>query len=104
MTGKPAGDDLREGKRTVLVALTRETLDEASRQDLDDFLGDPGLTPDQVATVQSMIRDSGALARVEALISAYTREADDALADARLDPGAVADLRDLAQAATVRSA
>lgn len=104
VTGKPAGDDLREGKRTVLVALTRETLDEASRQDLDDLLGDPGLTPDQVATVQSMIRDSGALARVEALISAYTREADDALADARLDPGAVADLRDLAQAATVRSA
>ena len=28
MTGKPAGDDLREGKRTVLVALTSAVLDE----------------------------------------------------------------------------
>ncbi|AZH78918.1 geranylgeranyl pyrophosphate synthase [Microbacterium sp. Y-01] len=104
VTGKPAGDDLREGKRTVLIALTRQSLDPSARNLLDEMLGDPDLTPQQVSFLQATITDSGALDRVESLIAEYAREADRALTGARLDNAAVGELRELARAATVRSA
>jgi len=101
-TGKPAGDDLREGKRTVLIAYTREALSVPARRILDELLGDPTLGTDQVASLQRTIVDSGALDRVERLISDYAREADRALAGARLDNASVGELRDLLRAATQR--
>jgi len=104
LTGKPTGDDLREGKRTVLVALTRQALDTSARNLLDEMLGDPDLTPEQVSFLQATITESGALDRVEQMIADYAREADRALSGARLDNAAVGELRELARAATVRSA
>ncbi|WP_374954476.1 polyprenyl synthetase family protein [Microbacterium sp. MYb62] len=104
VTGKPTGDDLREGKRTVLVALTRESLDPSARNLLDEMLGDPELTPQQVSFLQATITGSGALDRVETMIADYAREADRALSGARLDNAAVGELRELGRAATVRSA
>ncbi|WEK60176.1 MAG: polyprenyl synthetase family protein [Candidatus Microbacterium colombiense] len=103
VTGKPAGDDLREGKRTVLVALTREVLDPSARRVFDELLGDTELTADQVSFLQTTISASGALERIETMIGDYAREADQALIGARLDNAAVGELRDLARAATVRS-
>ena len=41
MTGKPAGDDLIEGKRTVLVALALDALPAADAKVLDAALGTP---------------------------------------------------------------
>ena len=102
VTGKPSGDDLREGKRTVLVALTREGLPTSARRVVDELIGDPTLDAEQIASLQRTIIDTGALDRVEELISAYAREADRALSGARLDNAAVGELRDLARAATAR--
>ncbi|GAA2993204.1 geranylgeranyl diphosphate synthase type I [Microbacterium terrae] len=102
-TGKPAGDDLREGKRTVLVAYTREALAPPARRLVDELVGDPDLNAQQIAALQQTIVDSGALDRVEALIADYARDADRALSGARLGNAAVGELRDLAHAATVRS-
>lgn len=104
LTGKPAGDDLREGKRTVLIAFTRQRLDASARGVLDDLLGDPDLSAEQVAALQATIADSGALARVEQMITAYAAEAERALSGARLDNASVSELRELARAATVRAA
>jgi geranylgeranyl diphosphate synthase type I len=104
VTGKPAGDDLREGKRTVLVALALESLPAGARRTLDELLGDPSLDGDQVRSLQRTIADSGALDRVEQLIADYADEADRALRGARLGHAAVGQLRDLARAATTRSA
>lgn len=104
VTGKPAGDDLREGKRTVLVAFAREALTPGARRVVDELLGDVTLDAAQIASLQQTIRDTGALDRVEALIADYAREADRALSGARLDNAAVSRLRDLARQATVRSA
>lgn len=104
LTGKPAGDDLREGKRTVLIAFTREQLDASARRVLDELLGDSTLTAEQVSALQATITESGALARVEELIASYAREADHALSGAKLDNASVGELRDLARAATVRTA
>lgn len=104
LTGKPAGDDLREGKRTVLIALTRQGLDASARAVLDDLLGDPDLSAEQVAALQATITGSGALARVEQMIEEYAVEAERALSGARLDDASVNELRELARAATVRAA
>ena len=104
VTGKPSGGDLREGKRTVLVAFTRERLGAPARAVLDELLGDPDLSDAQVDSLQATVRDSGALDRVEALIADYALAADRALSGARLDNAAVGALRDLARAATTRVA
>lgn len=103
-TGKPSGDDLREGKRTVLIAYTREALAPGARAVLDELIGDPSLDAAQIAALQQTIVDSGALARVETLIADYAREADRALAGAPLGNAAVSELRELARAATTRTA
>lgn len=104
VTGKPVGDDLREGKRTVLVAYAREALAPAQRDAIDRRLGDPALDAEQIGILQQTIIDTGALARTEDLIAEYARRADLALADAPLREDAVADLRELAHAATQRAA
>ncbi|HEX8780208.1 MAG TPA: polyprenyl synthetase family protein [Nocardioides sp.] len=100
-TGKPAGDDLVEGKRTVLVALALEkaTAEDAAR--LDAALGTP-LDTAAVAELRHLIDDSGAHARVEAMIEELVTEALAALDRADLEPGAREVLRGLAAAATQR--
>ncbi|WP_217184336.1 polyprenyl synthetase family protein [Streptomyces sp. AC495_CC817] len=104
VTGKPAGDDLREGKRTVLVALTRQQLEPSTRALFDEMLGDDELDAEQVRFLQATIEGTGSLAHVEDMIADYAKTADRALSGARLDNAAVSDLRELARAATVRSA
>ncbi|WP_159499707.1 polyprenyl synthetase family protein [Microbacterium sp. 18062] len=103
-TGKPSGDDLREGKRTVLVAYAREVLAPGARAVVDELIGDPELDAEQIGALQRTIVDSGALDRVEDLIAAYARDADRALSGAPLGNVAVGELRDLARAATSRTA
>lgn len=103
-TGKPSGDDLREGKRTALIAFARQELPASVRRTLDELLGDPDLDDGQVRMLQDTIRDSGALDRVEELIASYAREADRALSGAPLDNASVGALRDLARAAVDRVA
>lgn len=68
ITGKPAGDDLREGKRTVLVALTRETLDGKVGQIFDQMLTARDLTEDQIRFLQQTIAGCGALKKTESMI------------------------------------
>ena len=101
-TGKPSGGDLREGKRTVLVAYAREGLAPPARRIMDELIGDPELDDGQIASLQRTIVETGALDRVEALIADYAREADRSLSGARLGNAAVGELRDLARSATVR--
>ena len=100
-TGKPAGDDLVEGKRTVLVALA---LDAASADDaarLDRALG-RALDAGQVAELRGVIDGSGAHAQVEAVIGELADLALAALYRAHVDEVARGVLRELASAATDR--
>ena len=101
-TGKPAGDDLTEGKRTVLVALALEHADPADAKRLDDALG-RSLSPDEVADLRRIIDGSGAHAEVERRIDVLTQESLTALADAPVTETARTVLRDLAAAATQRA-
>ncbi|WP_294980085.1 polyprenyl synthetase family protein [uncultured Microbacterium sp.] len=104
VTGKPSGDDLREGKRTLLIAYTREALAPDDRAALDALIGDPALTAEQIAQIQQCIIDTDALARVESAISAYAGEAEHALHSARLSSSALDQLRELADASISRTA
>ncbi|AWH90940.1 polyprenyl synthetase family protein [Dietzia lutea] len=49
VTGEPSGDDLREGKRTTLVALATRVLDARGRESLDAVLGDQAATDAAIA-------------------------------------------------------
>jgi geranylgeranyl diphosphate synthase type I len=102
-TGKPAGDDLREGKRTYLVAAAFHAADAAGRAEIGSRLGDPDLDGASVARLRDIIRAAGALDRTEDRITTLTAQALAALRAAPLDPDAAAVLRDLADAATRRT-
>jgi geranylgeranyl diphosphate synthase type I len=99
-TGKPAGDDLREGKRTILVVMAMDAASPAQAAELRRSLGDPGLDGDGVESLRAIIRDTGALDAVEERIRALTDEAVAALAAVDAGPRAV--LEGLAIAATAR--
>jgi len=103
VTGKPAGDDLREGKRTYLVAAALEKADAPEAALLAGQLGTPDLDADAVARLRDVIVASGALTRTEQRIDELTATAMDALATAGVEAEAFAVLSDLAQVATRRS-
>ena len=103
VTGKPAGDDLREGKRTALVAMALEAASKAQAAVVRRHLGDPHLSADGVAALRSVLEETGALARVEALIDELMDDALTALQAAPVDEQARGVLEALATAATSRS-
>jgi len=102
-TGKPAGDDLREGKRTVLIGRTLEYGSTQQTAVVHRLLGDPGLDQAGVATLREIITATGALAAIERMISAATARAESALVEADLAAGPAREvLTDLVTAATTR--
>ncbi|GAA6525736.1 polyprenyl synthetase family protein [Intrasporangium sp. DVR] len=108
-TGKPAGDDLREGKRTVLVALALELAGEADRSVIESLLGREDLDDTGVSRLRGIFAGSGAVARVERMILERAADAHAALARARtrtadLDGDALAVLDELVDASTARHA
>ncbi len=103
VTGKPAGDDLREGKRTVIIALARAALPAGSVRLIDELLGDPNLTEHQIATLQATIRDSGAVETTERIIERSVAEALAALENAPLSRAARAELIGLSDLVTRRA-
>jgi geranylgeranyl diphosphate synthase, type I len=102
-TGKPAGDDLIEGKRTVLVALALDNAPTPDAARLDTALG-THLDPTQIADLRQIIDDSGAHAQVETVITDLATRATTALHAADINEHARDVLLDLAAAATDRIA
>jgi len=100
-TGKPAGDDLVEGKRTVLVALALDSAPPAEGARLDAALGTALSEPD-VAELRRIIDESGAHHQVEQVIDQLVTKATDAISRSELDPQARDVLLELATAATDR--
>ncbi|MDO4411619.1 polyprenyl synthetase family protein [Cutibacterium sp.] len=97
LTGKPAGDDLREGKRTVLVAhaLSQASPEDATR--LQQFLGRPDLDDSDIAAARHIIETSGAKEAVESTIDECHRRAVAALDDAKMTQAGKTALRELAR-------
>ncbi|HEY3338058.1 MAG TPA: polyprenyl synthetase family protein [Propionicimonas sp.] len=103
VTGKPAGDDLREGKLTVLIAKAMSAAPQGDAERLDALLGS-SLSAQDVATARSIIAGSGALAATEQEIEDATAEALRALGEAGIGSPAVDGLRRLAGLASQRDA
>ena len=102
-TGKPAGDDLREGKRTVLIGLALQHANAAQAAAVRRLLGDPGIDPEGVATLRGVIIDTGALDTVEQQITQLAGEARHALAGGAIAEPARDVLDRLIVAATARA-
>ncbi len=103
VTGKPAGDDLREGKRTALVATALEHATEAQTSVVRRHLGDPALDDVGVATLREVLIDTGAVERVEVMIAERLELALAALEHAPITQESTDVLRQLATAATARA-
>ncbi len=101
-TGKPAGDDVREGKRTVLLAIARDRATPGQAGVIDRYLGDPMLDEAGTAEVRAAITATGALAECERMIGGHVGEAIAALAGAPITAEARDALAELAVAATAR--
>ena len=95
VTGKPVGDDLREGKPTPLLALATAAANPAQHAVLGR-IGRPDLDEDAILTLQEVLVSTGALAALEARIETLTHEAVHALAGAPITAEARTALTELA--------
>jgi len=102
-TGKPAGDDLREGKRTALIAMALAEASTGQTAVVRRHLGDPRLSQAGVDELRQVICDTGALDKVEALISELMDDSLAALGAAPVEAEARGVLEELALAATART-
>lgn len=106
VTGKPSGDDLRSGKRTVLLA---EALERAEASDplaaklLRTSIGTE-LAASQVDELRQVIESVGALAAVETRIETLTHRALDMLAAAPISGQAKVGLGEMARLVSHRTA
>ncbi|MEN9649007.1 MAG: geranylgeranyl pyrophosphate synthase [Actinomycetota bacterium] len=96
LTGKPVGDDLREGKPTPLLAMSFERADSVQRKVLD-LVGSVDISDQDVSDIQEVIKQTGALVALEAKISALTAEAIAGIKQAPITQSARDSLIELAE-------
>ena len=106
VTGKPSGDDLRSGKRTVLFAEAVERAEQSDPAAADLLRTSIGteLSGDRVRELCEVITTVGALSAVESRIDTLTRHAVDVVNAAPIADQAKVGLLELARLASNRSA
>lgn len=106
VTGKPSGDDLRSGKRTVLLAEAVELAEKSDPLAANLLRSSVGarLSDAQVDQLRDVIESVGALAAAEQRIATLTGRALATLAAAPINTAAKTGLSELATMATNRSA
>jgi len=97
LTGKPVGEDLREGKPTALYAFAVAAADGAAAKLLADRFGAADLTPCEVTELQNILEETGARDQVEDIIDRRLDEALAALDQAPVEGEAGAQLAELAR-------
>ncbi|MFF2226642.1 polyprenyl synthetase family protein [Streptomyces globisporus] len=89
VTGKPSGDDIREGKPTYLLAVARTCADAADDHRalavLDRAVGNPDLDEDGLEEVRALLESTGARALVEEKAERLGKRAAHRLAHADID-------------------
>ncbi|WP_232792371.1 polyprenyl synthetase family protein [Actinacidiphila yeochonensis] len=103
-TGKPSGDDIREGKPTYLAALARARAaaadDHGALRVLDSAMGDRALDPAALAAVREVITATGARAAVESRIALLAERCAHRLRELPLDAWPRARMLDVLLTAT----
>lgn len=103
-TGKPAGNDLRAGKRTALVAEALPRLDEAGRAAFDAVFGKADASDPAIARASRALSECGAVQAVEARVDQLLLEARAALRSPSIHPEGARLLAGAALAMTARRA
>jgi geranylgeranyl diphosphate synthase, type I len=75
VTGKPANDDIREGKRTLLMAEAESRANRSQRELLAHCLGNPAVEDTEVDALRSVLIATGADQAIEERIGELTTEA-----------------------------
>src|SRR5438045_3646198 len=96
LTGKPVGEDLREGKPTALFALTRQRAGGKAADLLARRFGQADLTPEEVVAIQAVMDETGARREIAERIDRLVAESLDAIAAAPIAADARSELIDLA--------
>ena len=96
-TGKPVGEDLREGKPTMLASLAASTATGAAKRLFAERFGAPDLGEAEITAFQEAIEASGARQQVESEVDRLVVQAGSALAELPLLPEAVKALGELAE-------
>lgn len=78
-TGKPSGDDISEGKWTLLAITALELADAAAREDLIGAFGNAEADAGQISAAIAALHSSGAVAAIEELIAENERSANSLL-------------------------
>jgi geranylgeranyl diphosphate synthase, type I len=86
-TGKPAGEDIRERKQTLLLVLGRQMAGPAEQRVLESVPGHPAATEADIADVRAALAACGALDAVERRIAGLAGQARAALEAAADVPG-----------------
>ena len=102
-TGKPVGDDLREGKPTPMLAIAANNADAAGLR-LLDRIGDPNLDDLEVKHLQELFETTGARREIERSIQAHVDEAERCIVAAGLPSEANRILRELSNYVAWRDA
>lgn len=102
LTGKPDLDDLREGKRTALMALAWRQATPGQREVISALHGAPDLDGERAERLRAVVRETGAADRVERMIEVRAQRALAAVRTAALAPAAKPLLTELVALATRR--
>ena len=102
ITGKPAGDDLREGKKTALIAYAFERGSNSVRDLIQSKLGTP-LSQIEIEQLIMAINETGAVAHIENLIEKLSESALDSLSQANINQSARKMLEQMVELVTKRN-
>ncbi|MBX3100429.1 MAG: polyprenyl synthetase family protein [Salinibacterium sp.] len=94
-TGKTTIGDLREGKRTVLIAYATTTRE---WPEIEGLIGDPDLTDEGAARARSLLTSSGAKSFAEGLARYYANRGSARLAEPHIPPALRTELDPVADA------
>lgn len=104
VTGKPAGDDLREGKRTEMIAHALLQAPGRDRDFIQDRLGAHDLSDEEIDRMSAILKESGALRATEESIGELSSRGFAALAELPVGEDVRLQLRVLGEAVINRAA
>lgn len=84
-TGKPAGGDITEGKKTVLWSLAEQLLGEEARANLHQVFGNRAATAEQILAVADALNSQGVRDQHRQLIADYAAKGDALVASGEFD-------------------
>ncbi len=97
VTGKPVGEDFREGKPTLLASIAMERVSGSDYEFFKERFGSPDLDAEEIQRFQAILSRTGARQRVELLVSRLGAEAIAALPASGLNKEASQGLTELAE-------